>query len=226
MVSEENKSSWADTDSEESSSGTSSSSESKDEVQCLMADDTEEVFDFSNLEFTRKDLITALNDMVQEYKKLSQSFKEVKSEKESCATKAELVSSSEMQVALSKLSTDDEELRNRSQELLNENQRLTEIISSWTKSSASLDKFHGAMNPSGDRSGLGYGSNESNKAETSCTPQLDRTKFQTMNFVRSSVGQPVEAQSDEVKIAAKPPIWQGRFCGLGIMLLRRLEKAR
>ncbi|KZV43997.1 hypothetical protein F511_26513 [Dorcoceras hygrometricum] len=52
MVSEENKSTWADSDTEESSSGTSSSSESEDEVQCLMADDTDEVFSFSNLEFT------------------------------------------------------------------------------------------------------------------------------------------------------------------------------
>ncbi|KZV35919.1 hypothetical protein F511_34694 [Dorcoceras hygrometricum] len=29
-----------------------------------MADDTDEVFNFSNLEFTREDLVTALNDMV------------------------------------------------------------------------------------------------------------------------------------------------------------------
>ncbi|KZV17653.1 hypothetical protein F511_25424 [Dorcoceras hygrometricum] len=72
MVAEANRSAWADSDSEESSSGTSSSSESEDEVQCLMADDTDEVFDFSNLEFTREDLVTTLNDMVQEYKKLSQ----------------------------------------------------------------------------------------------------------------------------------------------------------
>ncbi|KZV31155.1 hypothetical protein F511_24142 [Dorcoceras hygrometricum] len=42
MVAEENKSAWADSDSEESSFGTSSSSEIEDEVQCLMADDTEE----------------------------------------------------------------------------------------------------------------------------------------------------------------------------------------
>ncbi|KZV38410.1 hypothetical protein F511_22909 [Dorcoceras hygrometricum] len=63
MVAEENKSSWADTDSEKSSSGTSSSSDSENEVRCLMADDTDEVFNFSNTEFTREDLVTALNDM-------------------------------------------------------------------------------------------------------------------------------------------------------------------
>ncbi|KZV47711.1 two-component sensor histidine kinase bacteria [Dorcoceras hygrometricum] len=115
---------------------------------------------------------------------------EVKAEKESYANKAELVSSCEMQAALSKLATENDELRSRSQEILKENQHLAEIISSWTKSSASLDKLHGAMKPSGDRSGLGYGSNDDNTEETSCTSNLDRRKLQTMNFVRSSVGQP------------------------------------
>ncbi|KZV36819.1 hypothetical protein F511_03543 [Dorcoceras hygrometricum] len=43
MVAEENKNAWADSDSEESSSVTSSSSENEDEVQCLMANDTDEV---------------------------------------------------------------------------------------------------------------------------------------------------------------------------------------
>ncbi|KZV33436.1 hypothetical protein F511_39702 [Dorcoceras hygrometricum] len=70
--------------------GRSSSSESEDEVQCLMPDDTDEVFDFSNLQVTCEDLVTTLKDMVHEYKKLSQSFEEVKAERESHATKAEL----------------------------------------------------------------------------------------------------------------------------------------
>ncbi|KZV49148.1 tRNA pseudouridine(38/39) synthase-like [Dorcoceras hygrometricum] len=95
-----------------------------------------------------------------------------------------------MKAALSKLITENDELRSGSQEMLNENQRLAKIISSWTKSSASLDKLHGAMKPSGDRSELRYGSYDSNTAETSCIPQMDRTKFQTMNFIRSSTGQP------------------------------------
>ncbi|KZV43129.1 hypothetical protein F511_07944 [Dorcoceras hygrometricum] len=123
-MAEEKKSAWAYSDSEESSSGTSSSSESEDEVQCLMANDTEEVFDFSNLEFTREDLINALNEMI---------------------------SSSNMQVVLSKLETENAELRSRSEEILYENQRLVDIISSWTKSSASLQKLQGAIKPSGDK---------------------------------------------------------------------------
>ncbi|KZV17001.1 spindle pole body component 110-like [Dorcoceras hygrometricum] len=225
MVVEENNSAWADSDSEESSSGTSSSSESKDEVQCLMADDTDEVFDFSNLEFTREDLFTALNDMVQEYKNHSQSFKEVKAERESCATKGELVSSSDQQATLWNLATENDELRSRSEEILNENQQLDGIISSCTRSSASMDKLHGAMKPSGDKTGLGYDSNDSSIAETSCNPNLERTKFKTMNFVKYSAGQPEKAQSGETKITAKPPIWKRRFCGLGILLLRSLGRA-
>ncbi|KZV49934.1 spindle pole body component 110-like [Dorcoceras hygrometricum] len=120
-----------------------------------------------------------------------------------------------MQAALSKLEFENEELRSRSEEMLNENKRLTGIISSWTRSSALLDKLHGVMKSSNDKTGLGYNSDESSRAETSCTPQLERTNFQTMKFVKSSAGQPVEAQSGEINIEAEPPIWKGRFFGLG-----------
>ncbi|KZV27872.1 hypothetical protein F511_37955 [Dorcoceras hygrometricum] len=125
-------------------SGASSSSDSEEEVQCLMADDTEEVFDFSNPEFTREDLFTALNEMVLEYKKLSQSFKEFKAEEESCATSAGLAGSSAMQATLSKLENENADLRSWSEEMLHENQWLADTISSWTKSSASLQKLQGA----------------------------------------------------------------------------------
>ncbi|KZV58578.1 hypothetical protein F511_26002 [Dorcoceras hygrometricum] len=83
LVAEESTKSWADTDSDTSSSSSSSSSDSEhEEVHCLMADQTsdDEVFDFSNVEFTREDLVQELNDMVHEYKSLSHSFEEVKAE--------------------------------------------------------------------------------------------------------------------------------------------------
>ena len=41
-----------------------------------MADDSE-VFDFASDEFTKDDLVNALNEMVVEYKKLSNSFNEI-----------------------------------------------------------------------------------------------------------------------------------------------------
>ncbi|KZV30919.1 hypothetical protein F511_11749 [Dorcoceras hygrometricum] len=88
-------------------------------------------------------------------------------------------------------------------------------ISSWTRSSVSLEKLHGATKPSGDRTRLGYNSAEGSTTETSSTTMLERTKFKTMNFVKSSAGKPKEARSGDDMIVAKPPIWQGRFCGLG-----------
>ncbi|KZV19162.1 hypothetical protein F511_38999 [Dorcoceras hygrometricum] len=82
LVAEESTKSWADTDSESSSSSSSSSDSEQEEVHCVMADQTsdDEVFDFSNVEFIREDLVSALNDMVKEYRKLSQSFEEAKAE--------------------------------------------------------------------------------------------------------------------------------------------------
>ncbi|KZV46706.1 hypothetical protein F511_37972 [Dorcoceras hygrometricum] len=153
--------------------------------------------------------------MVIEYKKLSHSFEEFKAEKESCATNVELDGSSNLQAALIKLVTENEELRNRSEEMISENQRLADIISSWTKSSVSLQKLHGVAKLSGDRTGLGYNSDEGNTTETSSTPMPEITKLKTMKFVRSCAGQPKEAQSGEDKIVAKPPIWQSRFYELG-----------
>ncbi|KZV55400.1 aldehyde dehydrogenase (NAD+) [Dorcoceras hygrometricum] len=75
-------------------------------------------------------------------------------------------------------------------------------------------KLHGAKKLSGDRTGLGYNSNEGSTTETSSTPRLERTKFKTMNFVKSNTEQLAEAKSDKDKIATQPQIWQGRFCGL------------
>ncbi|KZV26674.1 Flavin-dependent monooxygenase 1 [Dorcoceras hygrometricum] len=82
LVAEEITKSWADTDSESSSSSSSSSDSEQEEVHCLMADQAldDEVFDFSNVEFRREDLVSALNDMVKEYRKLSHSFEEAKAE--------------------------------------------------------------------------------------------------------------------------------------------------
>ncbi|KZV17423.1 scarecrow-like protein 30 [Dorcoceras hygrometricum] len=147
--------------------------------------------------------------MVLEYKKLSQSFEEVKAEKESDVTSAELVGSSNMQAALSKLETENAELRGGTEEMLYENQQLSGIVSSWTMSSASLNKLHGATKISVDRTGLGYNSNEGSTSETSSTPRLEMTKFKTMNL------QPTEAQSGEDMIVPKPPILKSRHCGLG-----------
>ncbi|KZV44160.1 hypothetical protein F511_13083 [Dorcoceras hygrometricum] len=143
LVAEESTKSWVDSDSDSSSSSSSSSDGEQEEVNCLMANQSseDEVFDFSNTEFTREDLITALNKMVHEYKKLSQTFKEVKAEnmnlKNSSAepSTVQLGETDSLQIELSKLKTENESLRLRSCELESENERLKEVMSSWTQSS-------------------------------------------------------------------------------------------
>ncbi|KZV41278.1 hypothetical protein F511_40341 [Dorcoceras hygrometricum] len=149
LVAEESNRNWADSDSDSSSSSSSSSDSEQEEVHCLMADQTsdDEVFDFSNIEFTREDLLNALNDIIKEYRKLSHTFEELKAENnglknssiESSTEKLEDIDS--LKTELSKLKTEKELLRNESSELKAENERLTEVMSSWTKSSVSLNKL-------------------------------------------------------------------------------------
>ncbi|KZV30217.1 hypothetical protein F511_41402 [Dorcoceras hygrometricum] len=122
LVAEESTKSWADTDSESSSSSSSSSDSEQEEVHCLMADQTsdDEVFDFSNFEFTREDLVSALNDMVKEYMKLSHTFEEVKAKnidlKNSSAEPSvvELGEADSLKIELSKLTAENELLREES----------------------------------------------------------------------------------------------------------------
>ncbi|KZV58096.1 hypothetical protein F511_36070 [Dorcoceras hygrometricum] len=122
LVAEESTKSWVDSDSDSSSSSSSSSDSEQEEVHCLMANQSsdDEVFDFTNTEFTRKDLITALNEIVHEYKKLSHTFEEVKAEnmdlKNSSAepSTVQLGETDSLQIELSKLKTENESLRLRS----------------------------------------------------------------------------------------------------------------
>ncbi|KZV52558.1 heterogeneous nuclear ribonucleoprotein Q-like [Dorcoceras hygrometricum] len=64
------------------------------------------------------------------------------------------------------------------------------------------------MKPYSDKIGLCYESVESNIAETSTHPKLDKPKIQIMNFVKSSFGHPEEYKYDESQITAKHQIWQ------------------
>ncbi|KZV30242.1 delphilin-like [Dorcoceras hygrometricum] len=90
LVAEESTKSWADSDSDSSSSSSSSSDSEQEEVHCFMADHAsdDEVFDFANTEFTREDIVQALNDMVHEYKTLYHTFEEIKARKHYLASMA------------------------------------------------------------------------------------------------------------------------------------------
>ncbi|KZV54905.1 hypothetical protein F511_31328 [Dorcoceras hygrometricum] len=178
LVAEESNKNWADSDSETTSSSSSSSDSEQEEVHCLMANQTteDEVFDFSNTEFTREDLINALNKMVHEYRKLSQTFEEIKAEngclKSSSVepSTAQLGESDSLQTELSKLRIENESLRNKSCELTSENEKLNEVMSSWTKSSVSLSRLQETQKPLNYKSGLGFyvGENSSSVTHDTC----------------------------------------------------------
>ncbi|KZT76636.1 hypothetical protein F511_46340 [Dorcoceras hygrometricum] len=153
----------------------------------------DEVFDFSNTEFTCEDLINALNEMVHEYRKLSQTFEEIKAEngclKSSSVepSTAQLGESDSLQTNLSKLKIENESLKNKSCEITSENERLNHVMSSWTKSSVSLGKLHETQKPLNDKSGLCLNVCESSSGETSTQSDLADGKFKKMNFVKTSV---------------------------------------
>ncbi|KZV25297.1 hypothetical protein F511_07429 [Dorcoceras hygrometricum] len=164
LVAEESTKSWADTDLESSSSSSSSSDSEQEEVHCFMADQTsdDEVFDFSNVEFTREDLVSALNDMVKEYMKLSHSFEEVKAENISLkgssieSSSDELEDIDSLKIELSKLTAENELLRNESSELKAEVDKLTKEMSSWNKSSRALHKLQEMQKPVYDKTGFRF----------------------------------------------------------------------
>ncbi|KZV58056.1 hypothetical protein F511_37475 [Dorcoceras hygrometricum] len=149
LMAEKSTKSWADTDSESSSSSSSSSDSEQEEVHCLMADQTsdDEVFDFSNIEFTREDLVQALNNMVHEYKTLSHTFEEIKAENASLKNSSaessydELEDTDSLKTELSKLRIENELLRSESSELKAEVEKLTEEMSSWTQSARAFHKL-------------------------------------------------------------------------------------
>ncbi|KZV07143.1 hypothetical protein F511_45375 [Dorcoceras hygrometricum] len=195
LVAEESTKSWADSDSESSSSSSSSSDSEQEEVHCLMADQTldDEVFDFSNIEFTREDLVTALNDMVKEYRKLSHSFEEAKAENMSLKSSSIESSSDELEdidslkTELSKLTAENDVLRYETSELKAEIEVLNQVVSAWNRSSRSLHKLNESQKLANDKSGLGFNSSEFSEGETSTQSQQAYDKFNKMSFVKANV---------------------------------------
>ncbi|KZV30772.1 hypothetical protein F511_40698 [Dorcoceras hygrometricum] len=192
LVEEEINKSWSDSDSDSSSSSSSSSDSEQEEVHCLMANQSsdDEVLYLSNTKFTREDLITALNQMVHEYKKLSHTFEEVKAENIDLKNSSmeprtvQLGETDSLQIELSKLKTENESLRLRSCELESEIENLNLIMSSWTLSSVSLYKPCETQKPANDRTGLGFNAGESSSVETCTQSNLAYDKFKKMNFVK------------------------------------------
>ncbi|XP_075481190.1 uncharacterized protein LOC142521902 [Primulina tabacum] len=150
---EEDKGKWAETESKKSLSEASSSENEDETIECLMVKEDQEstdemVFDFNSEEFTRKDLVTALHDKVNEFKGLSMKFNEAVAEKIDLKNKSTLSNCSQhkevesLKVKLSLLAAENDALRRLFHATLTENKRLMNIVNTWKKSSASLNRMH------------------------------------------------------------------------------------
>ncbi|KZV18693.1 hypothetical protein F511_14203 [Dorcoceras hygrometricum] len=116
--------------------------------------------------------------MVKEYRKISHTFEKVKAENadfKNSSVEPSTVGIGEadsLQIKLNKMMTENELLRNESSELKAENERLNDVMSSWTKSSVSLNKLQESQKPVNDKSGLGFNVSEISSGETSTQSQL------------------------------------------------------
>ncbi|KZV22832.1 hypothetical protein F511_41489 [Dorcoceras hygrometricum] len=195
LVAEESTKRWADSDSDSSSSSSSSSESEQEEVHCFMADQTDEdeVFDFSNVEFTRDDLVIALNDMVKEYRKLSHSFEEAKAENMSLKSSSAESSSDELEdvdilkTELSKLQAENEMLKNETSELKAEVDKLTVEMSSWNKANLSLYKLYESQKQVSDKTVIGFNNSEFCEGESSTQSRPAYDKFNKMSFVKADM---------------------------------------
>ncbi|KZV23533.1 hypothetical protein F511_36230 [Dorcoceras hygrometricum] len=195
LVAEESTKSWADSDSDSSSSSSSSSDSEQEEVHYFMADQTDddEVFDFSNVEFTRDDLVIALNDMVKEYRKLSHSFEEAKAENMSLKSSSIDSNSDEfedidiLKTELSKLQAKNEMLKDEASELKAEVNKLTVEMSTWNKANLSLYKLYESQKPLSDKTGIGFNNSEFCEGESSTQSRSVYDKFNKMSFVKADM---------------------------------------
>ncbi|KZV44201.1 hypothetical protein F511_12940 [Dorcoceras hygrometricum] len=136
----------------------------------------DKVFDFANTEFTREDLVQALNDMVHEYKTLSHTFEEIKAENASLKNSSAESSSDDLEdtdslkTDLSRLKIENDLLRNEASELKAEVDKLTKEMSSWNQSTRSLFKLYESQKPLNDKTGVGF-NYDSSHGETSTQSQ-------------------------------------------------------
>ncbi|KZV16157.1 dystroglycan-like [Dorcoceras hygrometricum] len=160
-----------------------------------MADQTDEdeVFDFSNVEFTRDDLVIALNDMVKEYRKLSHSFEEAKAENMSLKSSSAESSSDELEdtdilkTELSKLQAENELLRNEISELKAEVAKSTVEMSSWNKANLTLQKLYESQKQDSDKTGIGFNNSEFCEGEPSTQSRSAYDRFNKMSFVKADM---------------------------------------
>ncbi|XP_073153500.1 uncharacterized protein [Henckelia pumila] len=197
LVAKDNKTKWAETDSDsEESNCSSSSSDDEEKVKCLMENDhelpstSEQVFDFSSKEFTREELIKALHDMENEYHQLSLAFDEVRAKQkdpQDTSTEPSWEQSVEincLETDIVVLRTENEQLKFDIMNLTTEKHNMDELVRSRNKSSSLLTKMNDSQRPLYDKTGLGYGKTVET-GESSTLPKLNMCKGKYINFVRA-----------------------------------------
>ncbi|KZV23980.1 hypothetical protein F511_20901 [Dorcoceras hygrometricum] len=195
LMAEESTKSWAESDSDSPSSSSSSSDSEQEEVHCYMADHAsdDEVFDFSNTEFTCEDLVQALNDMVHEYKTLSHTFEKIKAEN-ACLKNSSAESSSDgledtysLKTELSRLKIENDLLRSQASELKAEVDKLTVEMSSWNKANLLQAKIYESQKQASDKTGIGFNNSEFCEGEPSTQSRSAYDKFNKMSFVKADM---------------------------------------
>ncbi|XP_073030704.1 uncharacterized protein [Primulina eburnea] len=91
-----------------------------------------------------------------------------------------------LKVKLSLLAAENDDLRRLFHATLKENKRLMNIVNTWNKSSASLNRMNEMQKPAGDITGLGYNINDCSTSEASTQPLLEKDSLRSIKFVRSS----------------------------------------
>ena len=146
-----------------------------------MAADELEVFDFSSEEFTKIDLINALDEMVIEYKKLSDSFNEINLKNTADSKTFETIETKDLKNRVDELTVENEKLTAIVQDTSLEIKCLNYVINAWTKSSADLKWLHEQQRPAGCKFGLGFTPNSTDESNIKLTP---KNKLKRISFVK------------------------------------------
>ncbi|XP_047331479.1 uncharacterized protein LOC124935061 [Impatiens glandulifera] len=173
LLADDGESKWAQNDSDSDN----------EEVRCFMTND-EEVFDFASKEFTREDLIIALNDIVIEYKNLSNLV----------STQPDNQTGRTLE-----LTYENERLKEKVQVLTKENERMNYVIAAWTKYGDEVNQMTRHQRPANCKFGLGYDNSNSDKSCEMSKPKKD--KFPFISFVKStSIDTKASHDTDELEI--------------------------
>ncbi|XP_047309639.1 uncharacterized protein LOC124913060 [Impatiens glandulifera] len=147
----------------------------------------EEVFDFSSEEFTNEDLVTALNDMIIEFKNIFSLIPirlNVHTDQPSNFQIGE--SSGTKTDELVELSYENEKLKETVQSLTEENERSKYVLAAWKKSNEAVNQMSTYQRHPKCKFGLGYKGGKSANRTHSKELNLNKNKISFISFIKSS----------------------------------------